>query len=98
LKAELLKLSQKYPNVIKTARGLGLIIGLELMEKIPTFAGSEKSHAVQFVSRLHEAGMLAIPSGTQVIRLLPPLNLRRDEAEQGIKLIESVVRNLNGTS
>jgi acetylornithine/succinyldiaminopimelate/putrescine aminotransferase len=94
LKSELLKLSQMYPTVIKTARGLGLIIGLELAEKIPAFAGSEKSHAVQFVSRLHEAGMLAIPSGTQVVRILPPLNLRRDEAEQGIKIIETVAQKL----
>lgn len=95
LRAELLKLAQKFPMVIKTARGLGLIIGLELAEKIPAFAGGEKSHAIQFVNRLHEAGMLAVPSGTQVIRLLPPLNLRRDEAEQGIKIIESVARALH---
>lgn len=95
LRAELLKLAQKFPTVIKTARGLGLIIGLELAEKIPAFASGEKSHAIQFVNRLHEAGMLAVPSGTQVIRLLPPLNLRRDEAEQGIKIIESVARALH---
>jgi predicted acetylornithine/succinylornithine family transaminase len=95
LKTELLRLSEKFPRIIKTARGLGLIIGLELAEKIPAFAGSEKSHAIQFVNRLHDAGMLAVPSGTQVIRLLPPLNLRRDEAEQGIKIIESVAQKLN---
>lgn len=96
LKSELLKLAEKYPGILKTARGLGLIIGLELAEKIPVFAGSEKSQAVQFVNRLHEAGMLAVPSGTQVIRLLPPLNLRRDEAEQGIQIIESVAKGLAG--
>ena len=95
LKTELLRLADKYPRVFKTARGLGLIIGLELAEKIPAFAGNEKSHAIQFVNRLHDAGMLAVPSGTQVIRLLPPLNLRRDEAEQGIKIIESVAQKLN---
>jgi acetylornithine/N-succinyldiaminopimelate aminotransferase len=94
LKLEFLKLSQKFPSVIKTARGLGLIIGLELAEKIPAFALSEKSPAIQFVNRLHDAGMLAIPSGTQVIRLLPPLNLRRDEAEQGINIIETTVQKL----
>lgn len=94
LKSELLRLAEKFPSVLKTARGLGLIIGLELAENIPAFSGSEKSHAIQFVNRLHEAGMLAIPSGTQVIRFLPPLNLRRDEAEQGIKIIESVAAGL----
>lgn len=95
LKTELLRLSEKFPRIIKTARGLGLIIGLELAEKIPAFAGNEKSHAIQFVNRLHDAGMLAVPSGTQVIRLLPPLNLRREEAEQGIKIIESVAQKLS---
>ncbi|MEP6663374.1 MAG: aminotransferase class III-fold pyridoxal phosphate-dependent enzyme, partial [Verrucomicrobiota bacterium] len=94
LKNGLLKLSEKFPTVIKTARGFGFMIGLELNEKIPAFTASDKSPAIQFVNRLHEAGMLAIPSGTQVIRLLPPLNLRRDEAEQGIKIIETVVQKL----
>lgn len=95
LKSELLRLAEKFPRVVKTARGLGLIIGLDLAENIPAFSSSEKSHAIQFVNRLHEAGMLAIPSGTQVIRLLPPLNLRRDEAEQGIRIIESVAESLS---
>ncbi len=94
LKTEILKLSQKYPTVIKTARGLGLMIGLELAQNISAFSANEKSHAIQFVNRLHEAGMLAIPSGTHVIRLLPPLNLRGDEAEQGIKIIESIAQKL----
>ncbi len=94
LKNELLRLSRDFPTIIKTARGFGMLIGLELAEKIPAFASSEKSHAVQFVSRLHEAGMLTIPSGTQVIRLLPPLNLRREDAEDGIAIIESTVKKL----
>jgi len=94
LKSELLRLSREYPQVVKTARGVGLMIGLELAPGISAFSGTEKSHAVQFVSRLHEAGMLAIPSGTHVIRFLPPLNLHRDEAEKGITIVESIVRSL----
>ncbi len=91
LKQELLALAAKYPTVIKTARGLGLIIGLELAEKIPAFTSSDKSHAVQFVNRLHDAGMLTVPSGTQVIRILPPFNLSRAEADEGIAIIKNVV-------
>ena len=94
LKSELLRLAEEYPQVVKTTRGLGLMIGLELAPGISTFAGSDKAHAVQFVSRLHDAGMLTIPSGTHVVRLLPPLNLHRDEAEKGITIIESIVRSL----
>jgi acetylornithine/N-succinyldiaminopimelate aminotransferase len=94
LKNGLLKLAEKYPQVLKTARGLGFIIGLEMAQNIPAFAGSEKSHSIQFVNKLHEAGMLTIPSGTHVVRILPPLNLRQAEAEEGLKIIESVVAKL----
>jgi acetylornithine/succinyldiaminopimelate/putrescine aminotransferase len=48
------------------------------------------------VNLLHSAGLLVIPAGAQVIRLLPPLNLRQGEAEEGLKLIESVVARLAG--
>src|SRR2546430_1989201 len=47
-----------------------------------------------FVNRLHEAGMLSVPSGTQIIRLLPPLNLSLAEVEEGVKIIEAVAVGL----
>jgi acetylornithine/succinyldiaminopimelate/putrescine aminotransferase len=34
---------------------------------------------------------LTIPAGSHIVRLLPPLNLRQSEAEEGLKIIESVV-------
>jgi acetylornithine/succinyldiaminopimelate/putrescine aminotransferase len=71
------------------------MIGIELQEKIPAFAAGEKSAAVQFINALHQAGVLAIPAGTHVIRLLPPLNLSRVEAAEGAGLIESVVKRLS---
>jgi acetylornithine/N-succinyldiaminopimelate aminotransferase len=93
---ELQRLTKNYPSVVKNARGLGFMLGLELAEKIPAFAASEKSAAIQFTNRLHAAGVLVIPAGTQVIRLLPPLNLKPQEAGEGIAAIESVVKNLAG--
>ncbi|MBA4150482.1 MAG: acetylornithine transaminase [Verrucomicrobia bacterium] len=94
IKGGLLKLAEKYPQVVKTARGLGFIMGLELAPGIPAFAGSDKPQAVQFVIRLHEAGMLSVPSGTQVVRLLPPYILNQKEAEEALQIIESVVAKL----
>jgi acetylornithine aminotransferase/acetylornithine/N-succinyldiaminopimelate aminotransferase len=95
-KEELERLATKYPQVVKRARGLGFILGLELVEKekIPAFAKSDKSAALQFVNRLHEAGVLTIPAGTQIVRLLPPLNLKPQEAGEGISKIEEVVKQL----
>jgi acetylornithine/N-succinyldiaminopimelate aminotransferase len=95
LKTELQQLAAKFPTVIQQVRGLGMMIGIELAEKIPAFAGSEKSHAVQFVNRLHEAGALAIPSGTHVIRVLPALNLGKADAAEAIRIIESVVAKIS---
>jgi acetylornithine aminotransferase/acetylornithine/N-succinyldiaminopimelate aminotransferase len=91
---ELKRLVKNYPTVVKNARGFGFMLGLELAEKIPAFASSEKSAAIQFTNRLHAAGVLVIPAGTQVIRLLPPLNLKPQEAGEGIYKIEEVIKSL----
>jgi acetylornithine/N-succinyldiaminopimelate aminotransferase len=93
---ELSRLVQTYPTVLSGVRGLGLMIGFELQpkEKIPRFAALDKPASIQFVNRLHEAGLLTIPSGNQVVRLLPALNLLPAEAEEGIQIIERVARSL----
>ncbi len=94
LKSEITRLAKTYPAVVKGARGMGLILGIELAENIPAFAASEKTPALQFVNLLHDAGVLTIPSGNQITRLLPALNLTRSDATEGIAIIESVVSKL----
>jgi acetylornithine aminotransferase/acetylornithine/N-succinyldiaminopimelate aminotransferase len=96
LKAELQRIAEENPGVLKSVRGLGLMLGFELEEKerIAAFAAGEKAASMQFVNRLHDAGLLTIPSGNQVVRLLPALNLRRDEAAEAVALIEAVVQAL----
>ena len=96
LKAELERLADTYPQVVTNVRGLGFMVGFELAEKekIPAFAGGDKSAAMQLVHRLHDAGLLTIPAGNQVVRLLPALNLGRAQAEEGMQLIEGVIRQI----
>lgn len=94
LKSEIERLAKTYPTVVKSARGMGFILGLELAEKIPAFAGSDKTPAIQFVNRLHAAGLMTVPAGNQIVRLLPPLNLTALEAGEGISIIEDVVKSL----
>ena len=96
MRGALESLVRAYPGVLRGVRGLGFIIGLELAEKeqIRAFAGSEQTASLQLVNRLHKAGLLTIPSGAQIVRLLPPLNLTRAEAEEGVGLIEKVVKGL----
>jgi acetylornithine aminotransferase/acetylornithine/N-succinyldiaminopimelate aminotransferase len=96
LMAELQALAKNYPKVLCAVRGFGLIIGLEFEPKLPAFEGEEKSPAIQVVNRLHKAGVLTVPAATSVVRLLPALNLRQSEAEEGLRAIEEVVEELNG--
>lgn len=98
LKTGLEEIQQKFPGVVRAVRGLGMMLGFELAprEAIPGFAATDKPAAAQFVNRLHEAGVLTVPSGAQVVRLLPALNLTRAEAEEGLAKIESVARAVAG--
>jgi acetylornithine aminotransferase/acetylornithine/N-succinyldiaminopimelate aminotransferase len=91
---ELDRLAKTYPQIVKGSRGIGFMLGLELAEKIPAFGASDKAPAIQFVNRLHAAGVLTIPAGTQIVRLLPPLNLKPQEAAEGIAKIEEAVKSL----
>jgi len=86
--------AQRYPGVVQQVRGVGLMIGFELAPEIPALAGAEKPASIEFVTRLHGAGVLSIPAGARVVRLLPPLNLTSAEADDGLKLIEETVRRL----
>ena len=94
LKHEIERLAKTYPTVVKSARGLGFILGIELADKIPAFSTSDKAPAIQFVNRLHAAGVMTVPAGTNIVRLLPPLNLTSLDAGEGIAAIESVVKQL----
>lgn len=95
LKLSLQQLAAKHPGVIQTVRGLGLMIGVELAPVITNLPGDPaKSQAVRFANLLHAAGLLTIPAGAQILRLLPALNLRRTDAEEGLHILESVISKL----
>ena len=88
-------LIKAHPTVLKEVRGLGLMIGIELAENIPAFAESNRPASVQIVERLHDAGLLTIPAGARVFRLLPPLNLSQANADEGLAIIEGVIKKLS---
>ena len=83
-----------HPKVLREVRGLGLMIGVELAEGIAAFAESKRPASVQIVERLHTAGLLTIPAGARVFRLLPPLNISKQDADEGLAIIESVIKEL----
>lgn len=94
LQTRLRVMRDKFPTVLREVRGFGLMIGIELSSDAPGFAGKTDSPATEVVKRLHQRGLLSVPAGTNVIRLLPALNLTRTEAEEALQLIGSVVSEL----
>jgi acetylornithine/N-succinyldiaminopimelate aminotransferase len=98
MRQELQRLADAYPGVIRSVRGIGFMLGIELADRdqIPAFQDRDRAASLQFVDRLHEAGVLVVPAGTNVVRLLPALNLRREEAAEGLEMIARVTAGLAG--
>jgi len=82
LLAELQQLQKRFPQILKVVRGFGFMIGIE-------FQASFK--AADVAKELHKRNVLTVPAGASVIRLLPALNLRRSEAEEGLRAIEKLI-------
>ncbi len=67
--------------LIREVRGLGLMIGVELKQKV-----------APYLAALQERGVLALNAGMNVIRLLPPLVLTREQADRVVKAVEEVMK------
>jgi len=93
----LAKLRGIHSALIKEVRGVGLMLALEL---VPDFATrietSGRSPSLFVVDRLHEAGLLTIPSGTHAFRWLPPLNIAQAQIDEAAEIVGAVFRGLGG--
>ena len=77
--SELNKLRKEFPKVIKEVRGVGLLIGLQL-----------HNDQTKFVQKLMDNKLLTIRAAENVIRILPPLNVKKEEVNIAIKIIKKV--------
>ena len=73
------KLRIKYPNVIKEIRGRGFLIGIQLHDD-----------QTKFIKKLMDNRLLTIRAAENVIRILPPLNVKKNEINQALKIIDKV--------
>ena len=73
------KLKVKYPNIIKEIRGRGLLIGIQLHE--------DQS---RFIKKLMDNNLLTIRAAENVVRILPPLNVKKKEIDIALKAINKV--------
>ncbi|WP_144484462.1 acetylornithine transaminase [Bacillus pumilus] len=72
----------KQLNIVKEVRGKGLMAGVECHQPVGNY-----------ITALREQGLLVLPAGPNVIRLLPPLNVETAEIDQAIDALTQVLAN-----
>ena len=77
--SELNKIKNKFPNIIKEIRGIGLILGIQLHQD-----------QTIFIQSLMKNKLLTIRAAENVIRILPPLNVNKKEINIALKIINKV--------
>lgn len=89
------KMQERY-EIIGEVRGLGLMIGIELVKDRRTkeFAREER-HAL--LCDAVGKGLVLLPAGESVIRISPPLIITKREAAEGLDILESCFEDLLST-
>jgi len=77
-------IKHKYPNIIKDIRGRGFLIGIQLYKDQTTF-----------IKKLMDHRLLTIRASENVVRILPPLNVKKKELDKALKIINRVCGELN---
>ncbi|RIA84869.1 pyridoxal phosphate-dependent transferase [Glomus cerebriforme] len=77
---EFQRLALNHPSLITNVRGKGLILGIQF-SRDPT----------PLVRLARERGLLIITAANQTIRIIPPLILKKEEAQHGVKILEEII-------
>ncbi|QSB48515.1 acetylornithine transaminase [Parageobacillus toebii] len=68
-------------SLVKEVRGLGLLVGIECDEDI-----------TKLIPFIHKNGLLVLTAGPNVIRLLPPLVVSKEELDQAVGIIKQTIQ------
>jgi acetylornithine/N-succinyldiaminopimelate aminotransferase len=90
LTEKLENLQKSLPKRIKEVRGMGLLKGIVV--DYPSSGGGETAELIpEIMKRCREKGLLILRSGTNVIRIAPPLIISKEEIEAGTAILQSVI-------
>ena len=76
---QLKKIKEQFPKIIKEVRGKGFLIGLQLFHD-----------QTKFIKKLMDNKLLTIRAAENVVRILPPLNVKKKEINQALNIIKKV--------
>ncbi|MBV6494333.1 MAG: Acetylornithine aminotransferase [Turneriella sp.] len=86
LTSALNKLKEKYADKIIEIRGLGLLIGIVLKEDI---------EAAPLLNKALDLGLLVGRAGVSVLRLAPPLNVRKTTMDQAVEKLDVLIGGIS---
>lgn len=79
-------LVDRYPSQLQAVRGWGLLQGLVLQPEAPT--------APELVRAAMDQGLLLVPAGPRVVRIVPPLVIRKRQVRKLVKRLERALGTL----
>jgi len=79
LKTAMAGLVTKYPTLFVEVRGIGLHLGLRCQDNVA---------AGDIVAKALGNGLLVVPAGDNVIRMIPPLNITEEQVDEAISIME----------
>ena len=75
------ELKNQFPHVILEVRGLGLLVGIKV-----------KPDQNLFIQKLLDNKLLTVKAAENVIRLLPPLNVKKQNIDEAIEILKKVCK------
>ncbi|WP_415158080.1 aspartate aminotransferase family protein [Maritalea sp.] len=77
------QLAQKYPDLIVQIRAKGLMVGIKVAPPV-----------AQVVAALRNAKLLTVGAGDNVVRMLPPLIVTKDDIDEAVRRLDAGLKSL----
>ena len=77
----ILNVATSYPDLISEVRGVGMMLGIKCVNP-----------AQEMVTACRNAGLLTVPAGDNVVRLLPPLIIDTSHVEEAVDMVNSACK------
>jgi 4-aminobutyrate aminotransferase len=87
------EMKERY-EIVGDVRGKGLFIGVEIVK---TKRGKERGvrEAQAITAACFKDGLVLITAGRNTLRVIPPLNVAREELEEGLDVMEGAIAKVN---
>lgn len=89
------EMKERY-EIVGDVRGKGLFIGVEIVKsKKSKERGAREAEAVE--RACFKDGLILITAGRNTLRVIPPLNVAREELEEGLDVMEGAIAQVNAS-